>query len=133
MVAFGIGVLTEAAHKALAGQMPVYETMGTIGILALLANAICFFLLYQHKSDNLNMRSTWLCSRNDVIANVAVLMAALAVYIVQSPWPDIIIGASVALLFLKSASTVLRESLLEFKHSHSSRTEDLTFHKSSFS
>jgi Co/Zn/Cd efflux system component len=81
------------------------------------------------------MRSTWLCSRNDVIANVSVLVAALAVYVAQSPWPDIIIGASIAVLVLKSASTVLRESLLEFRHSHTVtlQPEDPTLHKSPFS
>jgi cation diffusion facilitator family transporter len=115
MVAFGIGVLIEAVYKAVAGQVPIYETIGIVGVLALLANAFCFALLYRHKSDNLNMRSTWLCSRNDVIANAAVLAAAFGVYVLQSPWPDIIIGAAIAVLFLKSASTVLRESLLELR------------------
>jgi cation diffusion facilitator family transporter len=118
MMAFGVGVLIQAAYKTLSAQMPVYETMGIIGMLALLANVTCCILLYQYKSDNLNMRSTWLCSRNDVIANVSVLLAAWAVFVTQSPWPDIIIGVSIALLFLKSASTVFRESLFEFRHSH---------------
>jgi cation diffusion facilitator family transporter len=115
MVAFGIGVLIEAVYKAVAGQVPIYETIGIVGVLALLANAFCFALLYRHKSDNLNMRSTWLCSRNDVIANAAVLAAAFGVYVSQSPWPDVIIGAAIAVLFLKSASTVLRESLLDLR------------------
>jgi cation diffusion facilitator family transporter len=115
MVAFGIGVLIEAVYKAVAGQVPIYETIGIVGVLALLANAFCFALLYRHKSDNLNMRSTWLCSRNDVIANAAVLAAAFGVYVSQSAWPDVIIGAAIAVLFLKSASTVLRESLLELR------------------
>jgi Co/Zn/Cd efflux system component len=61
------------------------------------------------------MRSAWLCSRNDVIANAAVLAAAFGVYVSQSAWPDVIIGAAIAVLFLKSASTVLRESLLELR------------------
>jgi cation diffusion facilitator family transporter len=115
MVAFGIGVLIEAVYKAVAGQVPIYETIGIVGVLALLANAFCFALLYRHKSDNLNMRSTSLCSRNDVIANAAVLAAAFGVYVSQSPWPDVIIGAAIAVLFLKSASTVLRESLLDLR------------------
>ena len=115
MVAFGIGVLIQAVYKAVAGQVPIYETIGIVGVLALLANAFCFALLYRHKSDNLNMRSTWLCSRNDVIANAAVLAAAFGVYVSQSAWPDVIIGAAIAVLFLKSASTVLRESLLELR------------------
>ena len=116
MVAFGVGVLAEAGYKVMAGQAPTYETMGIVGVLALLANSICFALLYRHRADNLNMRSTWLCSRNDVIANVAVLVAAFGVYISQSVWPDVIIGVGIALLFLQSAFTVIRESVAEFKH-----------------
>jgi cation diffusion facilitator family transporter len=115
MVVFGIGVLIEAVYKMLGGQLPSYETMGVIGLLALLANAFCFLLLYRHRSDNLNMRSTWLCSRNDVIANAAVLLSAIGVYLSRSLWPDVIIGAAIAILFLKSASTVLQESLFELR------------------
>lgn len=119
MFAFGLGVLIEAVHKAMSGQVPTYETMGIVGVLALLANALCFGLLYRHRADNLNMRSTWLCSRNDVIANTAVLVAAFGVYLSQSVWPDIIVGAAIAVLFLQSALTVLRESFIEFGRSQS--------------
>ena len=63
MLAFGVGVLLEAFYKTIIGQVPVYETIGVIGALALAANLVCFALLYKHRSDNLNMRSTWLCSR----------------------------------------------------------------------
>jgi cation diffusion facilitator family transporter len=115
MIVFGIGVMIEAVYKALSGQVPGYETIGIIGLLALLANAFCFILLYRHRGDNLNLRSTWLCSRNDVIANAAVLVAALGVYLSKSLWPDVIIGVAIAALFLKSASTVLRESILELR------------------
>jgi cation diffusion facilitator family transporter len=115
MLAFGIGVFMEAIYKISIGQIPAYETIGIIGGLALAANTFCFFLLYSHRADNLNMRSTWLCSRNDVIANLAVLLAAAGVYYSGSLWPDVIIGGAIALLFLKSASTVLRESLVELR------------------
>jgi len=114
MVAFGIGVLIEAGFKAAWGLEPSYETMGIVGVLALLANTFCFLLLYRHRADNLNMRSTWLCSRNDVIANSAVLVAALGVYLFHSLWPDLIVGIGIALLFLQSAFIVLRESIGEF-------------------
>ena len=115
MVAFGIGVLLEAFYKGVTGQVPVYETIGLIGALALLANLVCFALLYRHRSDNLNMRSTWLCSRNDIIANTGVLVAAFGVYATQSVWPDVLIGGAIAVLFLKSALTVLTESLSELR------------------
>ena len=117
MLAFGIGVLLEAVYKTTVGQVPVYATIGLIGALALVANAVCFALLYRHRSDNLNMRSTWLCSRNDIMANFGVLIAAFGVYATHSIWPDVLIGGAIALLFLKSASTVLSESFVEFRGS----------------
>ena len=89
MLLFGLGVLGEALYKILHPIMPGVETMGVIGALALVANLVCFFLLYRHRSDNLNMRSTWLCSRNDLIANVGVLVAAAGSYLLTSRWPDI--------------------------------------------
>jgi cation diffusion facilitator family transporter len=110
MLIFGLGVLAEAGYKVFHPIMPAVGTMGVIGAMALAANAICFALLYRHRSDNLNMSSTWLCSRNDLIANVGVLVAAGAAYLLDSRWPDIIIGCSIAALFLRSAFSVLRDA-----------------------
>ncbi len=110
MLAFGLGVLAEAGYKVLVPVMPVSGTMGTIGSLALAANLTCFVLLYRHREDNLNMSSTWLCSRNDLIANVGVLIAAIAGYGLTSRWPDIVTGALIALVFIRSALGVLNES-----------------------
>jgi len=115
MLAFGVGVLIEAAYKVLHPVMPGVETMGIVGGLALAANLACFFLLYRHRSDNLNMRSTWLCSRNDLIANVGVLLAAGSCYLLSSRWPDIIVGVIIAGVFLESAFHVLRRSLRSLK------------------
>ena len=115
MAVFGAGVLIQAFYKATAGALPVAETMGVIGLLVLLGNGLCFFLLARHRSDDLNMRSTWLCSRNDIIANFSVLVAALGVKIFDASWPDILVGASIAALFLKSAFTVLHEYFLELR------------------
>jgi cation diffusion facilitator family transporter len=111
MLAFGLGVLGEAAHKVLYPIMPGVETMGIIGGVALAANLVCFFLLYRHRGDNLNMSSTWLCSRNDLIANVSVLLAAAGSYLLASRWPDIVVGSLIASLFLSSAFSVLRQSI----------------------
>jgi Co/Zn/Cd efflux system component len=84
--------------------------MGTVGMLALAANIVCFSLLYRHRADNLNMSSTWLGSRNDLIANVGVLVATGATYLLASRWPDIIVGCIIATLFLRSAFSVLRDA-----------------------
>ncbi len=76
MLAFGLGVLGEGLYKVFHPVMPGVGTMGVVGGIALAANLVCFLLLYRHRGDNLNMSSTWLCSRNDLIANVGVLLAA---------------------------------------------------------
>lgn len=111
MLLFGLGVLAEAGYKAFDPILPTTETMATIGALALAANLVCFFLLYRHRGDNLNMSSTWLCSRNDLIANVGVLLAAGGSYLLVSRWPDIFVGSIIAGLFLSSALKVLRQSI----------------------
>lgn len=91
--------------------MPDVKMMGIIGGLALVANLACFVLLYRHRGDNLNMSSTWLCSRNDLIANVGVLLAASGSSLWASRWPDILVGSIIAGLFLHSAFRVLGLSL----------------------
>ena len=100
MLVFGLGVLGEAVFKMFNPVLPGAEMMGVVGAVALAANAVCFGLLYRHRSDNLNMSSTWLCSRNDLIANGGVLLAAGTTYLVASRWPDIIVGCVIAVLFL---------------------------------
>ena len=115
MAAFGVGVLAEAIYKMTVGVVPVAETMGIIGLLVLLGNGLCFLLLFRHRSDDLNLRSTWLCSRNDMIANLSVLVAAIGVKAFDASWPDIVVGAAIAALFLRSAFSVLRESFFELR------------------
>jgi cation diffusion facilitator family transporter len=115
MAVFGVGVLSEVIYKTIYGIVPSAETMGIIGALVLLGNGICFLVLFRHRADDLNMRSTWLCSRNDIIANVAVLLAAIGVKMFDAGWPDIVVGTAIAALFLKSAFNVLRESFLELR------------------
>ena len=111
MLVFGVGVLGEALYKVFHPVLPNVETMGGIGGIAFAANLVCFFLLYRHRGDNLNMSSTWLCSRNDLIANVGVLLAAGGSYFLVSRWPDIIVGGIIASLFLSSALTVLSHAI----------------------
>jgi hypothetical protein len=87
--------------------------MSGVGVLALVANGVCFALLWRHRAEDINMRSVWLCSRNDLIANVSVLFAALAVWLTLSPWPDIVVGALICGVFLRSAFLVAREAHAE--------------------
>ena len=111
MLVFGLGVMGEAVYKVLHPVIPSVETMGMVGGVALAANLVCFFLLNRHRADNLNMSSTWLCSRNDLIANVGVLLAAAGSYLLGSRWPDLVVGSIIAALFLSSAFGVLRTSI----------------------
>lgn len=113
MAAFGVGVLAQAVLRLRIGVPPVAETMVAVGTVALAANGFCFLLLWQHRADDINLRSTWLCSRNDLIANGGVLVAAALVAWSRSLWPDFIVGIAIALLFLRTASSVVRESLAE--------------------
>ncbi len=115
MLLFGLFVLGEATYKIFYPVMPNTQTMGIVGVLALTANLTCFYLLYTHREDNLNMSSTWLCSRNDLIANVGVLIAAALSYLLVSKWPDIVIGTIIALLFLKSSWHITREATIALK------------------
>jgi cation diffusion facilitator family transporter len=115
MAAFGLFVLVQAVHRALIPELPHAGTMGAIGLLALAANALCLGLLWRHRADDINMRSVWLCSRNDIIANVSVLAAAGAVVLTASRWPDILVGLGIAALFLRTAWGVLRDARAELR------------------
>jgi Co/Zn/Cd efflux system component len=110
MAAFGVGVLVQAALKIARGALPEAAVMGVVGLLALGANVVCLVLLWRLRNDDVNTRSAWLCSRNDVTANVGVLAAAAAVAATGSGWPDIAVGLAIAALFGFSAVRVLRDA-----------------------
>ena len=110
MAAFGILVLAHAVYKMFYPATPRFELIGAIGLLALLTNALCLALLWRHRGDDVNMSSVWLCSRNDIIANSAVLLAAALVWALNSQWPDLVIGMGIALLFLRSSFSVFRDA-----------------------
>ncbi len=110
MAAFAVGVVVQVAAKISHGLAPTVEVMSAVGVLALAANLACLGLLWKRRGDDINMRSAWICSRNDVIGNAAVLAAAGAVAATGSPWPDIVIGLLVASVFGRSAVQVLREA-----------------------
>jgi Co/Zn/Cd efflux system component len=110
MTAFGVGLLVQVAFKIAHGLSPTVEVMSVVGLLAFAANLGCLILLWRRRGDDINMRSAWICSRNDVIGNAAVLLAAGAVALTGSPWPDIAIGLLVAAVFGRSAVQVVREA-----------------------
>lgn len=115
---FGAFVFGQLAYKLVYPHLPTFETMGGVGALALAANAICFALLWRHRTEDINMRSVWLCSQNDLIANFSVLLAAWAVWMTLSPWPDIAVGSLICAMFLRSAFLVTHEARAELRVNH---------------
>jgi len=113
MLLFGLGVLAQAIYKMLVSELPNAPTMGLVGALALASNAACLWLLWRHRTEDINMRSVWLCSRNDIVANLAVLGAGATAWALHSSWPDILVGLAIAVLFLSSSVQVLREAAKE--------------------
>lgn len=112
-LAFGVVVLAQAAWRAVGGSSPDAGAMGWMGLVALTGNAVAFTMLWAHRSDDINMRSTWLCSRNDLVANVSVLVAALLVWRLDSVWPDLAVGVGIAALFLRTAVHVITDARAE--------------------
>ena len=110
---FGIWVLASSVWKALVGSPPEAVAMGLVGLAALAANGICFALLTAFRSGDSNMRSVWLCSRNDMIANCAVLASALGVARTDAARPDVLVAAIMAMLALQGAVTVVRHARRE--------------------
>ena len=115
MAIFGVGVLIQSCYKFLAGGIPESNFMIAMSLIALAANLSCLMLLSRHKSDDINMRSTWICSRNDIIANSSVFVAAALVAITNSMLPDVIVGLLITCIFIKSAVSVLRDSVGELR------------------
>ena len=115
MGAFGLWVIGTAVWHVLHGTLPNAFTMGAVGFLALAANAASFGLLWAHRAGDANMRSAWICTRNDVIGNLAVLLAALGVFGTGTGWPDVIVAATMATLALQGAWMVIRQSLGELR------------------
>jgi cation diffusion facilitator family transporter len=110
ILALGVGVIVNVVVKIESGVPPSSTLMLVFGGLALVANLICLRLLWRFRAVDVNMASTFECSRNDVISNVGVLVAALLVVRLASPWPDIVIGTAIAALFLRSALRVILEA-----------------------
>jgi Co/Zn/Cd efflux system component len=110
---FGLWIIGTAIWHALHGTLPNAYTMGAIGFAALAANALSFGLLWAYRDGDANMRSAWICTRNDVLGNLAVLLAAAGVFGTGTGWPDIIVATIMATLALQGAWLVVWQSLAE--------------------
>ena len=116
MIGFGLFVLARAAWMFNQGGTPEALTMGSIGLLALIANVAVAAMLYAWREGDANMRSVWLCSRNDAIGNIAVMLAALGVVGTGSAWPDLAVASGMALLALVGGWSVIKQALGEMRH-----------------
>ena len=112
---FGLWVVGTVLWHAWHSTLPSAFTMGAVGVTALVANAFSFGLLWRHRHGDANMRSAWICTRNDVLGNLAVLLAAAGVFGTGTGWPDVIVAAIMAALAIQGAATVIRQSLGELR------------------
>lgn len=120
MSIFAVSILGAAIYRVFYNGVPIAATMGLIGGLALAANLLCAYLLLRFKDDDINMRSAWLCSRNDVLANLGVLAAAGGVAWTGSHWPDLLVGVVIAGLILQSSIGIFKDAQVEIEeNSHS--------------
>ena len=115
MGGFGVFVLVKALWNLRAGVVPEAATMGLVGFAALVVNGGVAWMLFRFRTGDANMRSVWLCSRNDALANIAVMLAALGVFGTASAWPDLAVAAVIASLALSGAWAVMRQAQDEFR------------------
>lgn len=118
ILVFGLAIIAEIADKIVNGVPPSSTLMLAFGSMALVANLICLSLLWRFRRTNVNMSSTFECSRNDVASNIGVLMAAGLVAVTGSVWPDIVVGGVIALVFLRSAWKVLAKAIPAWRQTH---------------
>ena len=122
MAGFGLWVIGTVIWHAIHGTVPDWATMGTVGVVALVANAVCLALLYAWREGDANMRSVWICSRNDVVANGAVIAASAGVFGTGRGWPDFAVAAIMAVLALQGAWVVVRAAREELRVNDTGQT-----------
>lgn len=110
-----IAIFSQIVYKLFVPSIPIYEVMGVFSLLGLAANALCLFLLWRHRNEDINMSSVWECSRNDIASNLSVFVAAGAVWLTGSGWPDIIVALALAILLLRSAIRIISSALAELR------------------
>lgn len=123
MMGFGLYVFGAALWSLWNGSVPIAMTMGTVALVALAANVAVAWMLYAFREGDANMRSVWLCSRNDAIGNVAVFIAAIGVFGTGSAWPDLVVASLMATLALQGGWTVLRQARSELGNEAVKQTE----------
>ena len=126
LAVLGLYVLLATAWGALHGAVPQAEVMGVIGVAALLANAAVAMMLYRFRTGDANMRSVWICSRNDAIGNVAVVLAAAGVFGTGTAWPELIVAALMATLGLWGGFQIIAQARAELRSSEVPTSASIT-------
>lgn len=110
-----IVVLSQTIYRLYIPGIPIFEVMGAFSLLGLAANTVCLYLLWRHRGEDINMSSVWECSRNDIASNLSVFVAAGAVWLTDTGWPDLVVALGLALLLLRSAYRVISSAWAELR------------------
>ncbi|MES9904964.1 MAG: cation transporter [Sedimenticola sp.] len=108
-------VATQIVYRFFVPGMPLFEIMGIFSLAGLLANSLCLYLLWRHRAEDVNMSSVWECSRNDIVSNISVFLAAGAVWLAGSGWPDLLVALALVLFLFRSAARVISSAKAEMK------------------
>jgi Co/Zn/Cd efflux system component len=108
-------VATQIVHRLFVPGVPVFEIMGMFSLFGLAANTLCLYLLWRHRHEDVNMSSVWECSRNDIASNLSVFVAADAVWLTGSGWPDILVALGLVVFLMRSAIRVVSSALVELR------------------
>jgi Co/Zn/Cd efflux system component len=108
-------VAAQVVYRIFVPGVPVFEIMGAFSLLGLAANSLCLYLLWRHRHEDVNMSSVWECSRNDIATNISVFIAAGAVWLTDSGWPDILVALGLVALLLRSSIRVISSARLELR------------------
>jgi Co/Zn/Cd efflux system component len=118
-------VIAQVMYRLINPVLPSYEVMSLFSVAGLLANGLCLFLLWRHRHDDINMSSVYECSRNDIASNLSVIVAAAGVWVFSAGWPDIVVGALLASLLLRSSARVISGALTQLKQARQSLATNL--------
>ena len=103
----------QIVYRLIVPGTPVFEVMGAFSLLGIAANSFCLYLLWRHRHEDVNMRSVWECSRNDIMGNLSVFVAAGGVWLTGSGWPDIVVALALVWLLLRSSNRVITSAMAE--------------------
>ena len=112
-----MAVAAQIIYRLIVPSVPIFEVMGLFSLLGLAANSVCLYLLWRHRHEDVNMSSVWECSRNDIASNLSVFVAAGAVWLTGSGWPDLVVAIALVALLLRSAGRVISTALAELRAS----------------